>query len=117
MPQYSAKASTAATIASTNVSSGGRNRIVPMTRGRSTSADRTRVMAGRLAGRGTLVCSPPGDRRLLDTAVAAVSLLIRHDGFEQMTLAEIRPQRVRHPDLGVGDLPQQEVADAHLAAR
>ena len=31
-------------------------------------------------------------------------------------LAEVRPQRVGDPDLGVGDLPEQEVADAHLAA-
>src|SRR5262245_26860298 len=34
-----------------------------------------------------------------------------------MLLAEVGPERVGHPDLGVGDLPEQEVADAHLAAR
>src|SRR5262249_21100891 len=34
----------------------------------------------------------------------------------QVLLAEIRPQRVDEPQLGVGTLPQQEIADALLAA-
>src|SRR5262249_45150080 len=31
--------------------------------------------------------------------------------------AEVGPEGLRHPDLGVGDLPEQEVAHAHLARR
>ena len=34
-----------------------------------------------------------------------------------MAAAEVGPERVGDPDLGVRDLPEQEVADAHLAAR
>ena len=34
-----------------------------------------------------------------------------------MPAAEVRPERVRHPDFGVRNLPEQEIADAHFAAR
>jgi len=54
---------------------------------------------------------------LLDAAVAAIALLVGDDGFEEMTAAKIRPERVGHPDFRIGDLPQQEVAHPHLAAR
>ena len=52
-----------------------------------------------------------------DAAEAAIALLIREHAFEQVPAAEVGPQRVGDPDLRVGDLPQQEIADAHLAAR
>ena len=52
-----------------------------------------------------------------DAAETAIALLVGEHAFEQVAAAEVRPQRVGHPDLGIGDLPQQEVADAHLAAR
>src|SRR5687768_16870482 len=58
-----------------------------------------------------------GDRRRDNGPVAAVALLIREDRFQQMAAAEIRPQRVGHPDLRVCDLPQQKIADTHFAAR
>src|SRR5262245_56813061 len=57
------------------------------------------------------------DWRCLESAVAAVALLIGEHGLEQMAAAEIGPQRFGDPDLGVRDLPEQDVADAHLAAR
>src|SRR6266850_1535664 len=57
------------------------------------------------------------DGRRLDAAVAAVALLVGDDGFEQMAAAEVGPERLGDPDLGIRDLPQQEVAHAHLAAR
>src|SRR2546423_523375 len=57
------------------------------------------------------------DRRRLDAAVPAVALLVGDDGFEQMAAAEVGPQRLGDPDFGVRNLPQQEIADAHLAAR
>ena len=61
--------------------------------------------------------TPSSDRRRrLDAAVAALALLVVEDRLEQVPAAEVGPQRVGDPDLGVGDLPEQEVADAHLAA-
>src|SRR5437867_11655947 len=59
---------------------------------------------------------PKRHRRGLDTAVAAVALLVRDNGFEEMAPSEIRPERFGDPDLGVRDLPEQEVADAHFTA-
>src|SRR2546425_6393247 len=57
------------------------------------------------------------DWRRLDAAVAAVALLVGDDGFEQMAPAEVGPERLGDPDLGIRDLPEQKVAHAHLAAR
>ena len=34
-----------------------------------------------------------------------------------MPAAEVGPQRFRDPDFGIGNLPQEKIADAHLAAR
>src|SRR5689334_17011592 len=56
------------------------------------------------------------NRRRLDAAVPALALLIGDDGLEQIPPAEVGPEPLGDPDLGVRDLPQQEVADAHLAA-
>src|SRR6266850_782422 len=55
-------------------------------------------------------------RRRLDAAVAAFALLVGDDSFQQIAAAEVGPQRLGDPDLGVGDLPQEEIAHAHLAA-
>ena len=52
-----------------------------------------------------------------DPAVAPLALLVGQHGLEQVAAAEVRPQSVGDVDLGIGDLPQQVVADAHLAAR
>src|SRR5262245_5201001 len=73
--------------------------------------------SGWRPSRGQTSGSSSGHRGLLDPAVAAVTLLIREDRFQKVLLAEVRPQRVGDPDLGIRDLTQQEVADAHLAAR
>src|SRR5438046_3744938 len=48
---------------------------------------------------------------------AAVAALVVGDGAIEIRGAEVGPERRRHPELGIGDLPQQEVRDAHLAAR
>ena len=53
----------------------------------------------------------------LSTPEAAVALLVLDDGPQQVRSAEVGPQRRRHPELAVRDLPQQEVADSQLAAR
>src|SRR5712692_7481627 len=55
--------------------------------------------------------------RLDDAAIAALALLKFQDRLEEMALAEVRPESRSDPDLGVRDLPQQEVGDAHLPAR
>src|SRR5262245_25617731 len=57
------------------------------------------------------------DRGRLDAAIAAVAFLIGDHGLEQMAPPEIGPERLGDPDLGIGDLPEEEVADAHLTAR
>src|SRR6267143_2042162 len=49
-----------------------------------------------------------------ETPLAA---LVVGDGAVEIRRPEIGPERRRHPELGVGDLPQQEVRHAHLAAR
>src|SRR5262245_8383359 len=47
---------------------------------------------------------------------AAFALLVVLERAEQLRLAEVRPQGLGHVQLGVGDLPQEEVGDAHFAA-
>src|ERR1017187_5461260 len=49
-------------------------------------------------------------------AITAVAFLIFLDAFEQLHAAEIRPQRRRHIDLRIGQLPEQEVTQPHLSA-
>ncbi len=44
-------------------------------------------------------------------AVPAFTALVVQQRLEQMPAAEIGPQSVGDPDLGVGDLPQQEIGD------
>src|SRR5450759_1335831 len=64
--------------------------------------------------------SPPTRRGAAladDAAVAALPLLEIEDRLEEMALAEVGPERGRDPDLAVGDLPEEEVRDAHFAAR
>src|SRR5439155_18986390 len=48
-------------------------------------------------------------------AVAALALSELLDGGVEVSLREVRPQRVREDELGIGPLPQQEVAGALLA--
>ena len=78
-------------------------------RGQDRVTDGCRLRPCGLAGEVALAGGP-------DAAVAPLALLEVDDGLEQVAGAEVRPQRVGHPDLGVGDLPEQEVADPHLAA-
>src|SRR6266566_783308 len=50
-------------------------------------------------------------------SVAALALLKLHQRFQQPCAVEIRPQRVGYENLRIGDLPEQKIAHAHLAAR
>src|SRR5512145_3057187 len=51
-----------------------------------------------------------------DAAEASLPLLEEGERLEVLALAELRPHALADVDLGVGELPQEEVADAHLAA-
>ena len=52
---------------------------------------------------------------MVQTAVAALALLIFRDAFEQMHATEIRPERGCDINFGVGQLPEQKVAEPHFA--
>src|SRR6187402_86673 len=52
---------------------------------------------------------------LSNAAVAAVAALEFNDAFEQMQAAEVRPEEVGDVKLRVGNLPEEEVGDAHFA--
>src|SRR5579864_2230531 len=52
---------------------------------------------------------------VIQPAVAALTLLIFGDAFEQMHTAKIRPQRGSHVNFSICELPKQEVTQAHLA--
>jgi hypothetical protein len=53
---------------------------------------------------------------IVDAAKAALATSIVFQRRDQFRFAEIRPKGVGDVDLGVGNLPEQEVADAQLAA-
>ena len=69
-----------------------------------------------------VVIAVPSHSRLLtndyrlDAAVAPISSLVLQDGFEKMLATEIGPECRCYIDLGIGDLPQKKIADAHLTA-
>src|SRR5690348_4466525 len=50
-------------------------------------------------------------------AEAALPFLKGFDGLQQLHATEIRPESVGHIDLGISGLPEQKIAQAHLAAR
>src|SRR5439155_12597500 len=105
---YSTKASAAIASATRNSNQAGASQTTPTASATRTAPLRTRVTRSLRAER---------DRRRLDAAVPAIALLVRNDCFEEVAPPEIGPQRFADPNLRVGNLPEQEVADAHLAAR
>src|SRR5579864_2293285 len=54
--------------------------------------------------------------RAAQPAVPTLAPLIVGNGAQEIRAFEVRPQLVRDVDLGIRDLPQEEVAHAHLAA-
>ena len=52
---------------------------------------------------------------LAEATEATLAALVSGDGFEEMKAAEVGPEAVGNEDLGVGDLPEEEVGDALLA--
>ena len=57
----------------------------------------------------------PGDIRRSDRAKSALALAVGRNGFLQLWLAEIGPELVGDVELGVAQLPEQEVRQAQLA--
>src|SRR6266849_1343466 len=53
---------------------------------------------------------------VVQSTVAPLALLVLCNAFEQLQAAEIRPQRWRDINLGISQLPQQKIAQPHLAA-
>ena len=51
-----------------------------------------------------------------ETAVAAFAFLKINQGFEKFRAGKIRPESFGDVNFGVGDLPEQKIADAHFAA-
>ena len=45
----------------------------------------------------------------MDAAVPPVALLVSEDGLEEMSLPDVGPQRIRHPDFRIGDLPDRKL--------
>src|SRR6187455_49763 len=95
-------------------------------RARRTSGSRTAAVRSLCMSRGSDRAASGGEQAGLDLvplgvrsgahpAVAPLPSLVGEDGFEQVAPAEVRPERLGHPDLGVGDLPEQEVAHPQLA--
>src|SRR5512135_1338217 len=52
-----------------------------------------------------------------EPAVSSVSPLELNDGLEQVLTAKIGPEGGCDVNLGIGNLPEKEVADPHFAAR
>src|SRR5262249_50954685 len=69
--------------------------------GARTSADITRCRRAVRSGGGT---------------VSTVAAVIFADGIFEIALGEIRPQAIEKDQLGIGQLPEQEIADALFAA-
>src|SRR5262249_60698211 len=75
------------------------------------------AVRGRVGSRRTLPRARPLALELGGGATeAALPLLEEGQGLEVLTLGEVWPQRLGDVHLGVRQLPQKEVADAHLAA-
>lgn len=53
----------------------------------------------------------------LDCPKAPMPPGVVFERFVELRLAEIRPERGRDDQFGVGNLPQQKITDPHLAAR
>src|ERR687898_1650999 len=53
---------------------------------------------------------------LLDSAAAPVAAREGSNGSAELFGGEVRPERIRDVELGVGDLPEQEVRDPQLPA-
>src|SRR5689334_11743252 len=102
-------------ITSTNRphTAGEDRKSMPRTIGSSATAVMTRVSSTLAGGlRGGL----GRDELLAGAAEAPLAPLVRRDRLAERLGAEIGPERLGEVELGVGELPEQEVGDALLAA-
>src|SRR6187399_1550519 len=106
--RYSSAATAATAAASRRNQNTGRNRIAASAAAARTTPLITRVMNGSFRA--------DRRRRRRNPAVAPLALLECEHRFEQVTTPEVRPERFGHIDLGVGNLPEEVVADAHFTA-
>src|SRR5262245_55367721 len=109
----------AATALRTTANSANTQRGAP-----TTIHTKTGMPTAAVSARWTSVAERPGARGVVTASTAATShpteparaaLEVGERAIE-IERPEIRPQRQRHPELGVGDLPQEEVRHAHLPA-
>src|SRR6266480_1342074 len=107
--------SAAALAMTTRVLNNQPGALITMSRntGSSTSALSRRLSTPDLLGVSSATLAGTATSHPTEAPVAA---LVIGDGAIEVDGAEVRPERRRHPELGVGDLPQQEVGNAHLAA-
>src|SRR5271170_2522432 len=99
-----------AASAATRSIQGKPNQMAASRSGPSTAADRIRRSRPRCRS------SRPTGASVADAAITPLAPAKLGDRLFQVFLAEIRPQRVDEHQLGVGTLPQHEIADALLAA-
>src|SRR5581483_11882004 len=111
--------------ASTSQPVRGRKKSAATTSAMSTAAVRIRVVimaSPRLRGAARRLRDSPATVRrafgqlLAGPAEAALALAVPGDRPVELARVEIGPQRRREVELGVGELPEHEVADALLAA-
>src|SRR5687768_5527500 len=117
MRTYSMAPRPTSTRMTTKKPSAGRRKVASSASGTPTAAVSSRLTAASVPSRRR--SSLPDGRGLGlvggDAAVPALAALVLEDGLEQLAAPEVRPEGVGDPDLRVGDLPEQEVGDAHLA--
>src|SRR5688572_23504567 len=97
------------TVTSQMVAIGGRPSITPSSTATSTIAVSTRC----LSTRGLLRLLAHLFARQAEAALASAECGERS---LEVRLVEIRPQHIADVDLGIGEIPQQEIADAMIAA-
>src|SRR5258708_4837916 len=101
---------TGATTAATRSIQGKPNQMIANRSGPKTTADSIRSSRPR----NRLGC--PAGALTADAAIATFAPAELGDRLLEMLLAEIGPQRVDEHQLGIGALPEQEIADPLLAA-
>src|ERR671921_2278014 len=74
------------------------------------------MLASAIGASTRAVAAPHRSTGNLDAAPAPRPGPERREGPQELIGGEVGPQRIRHVELGVGYLPEQEVRDAQLAA-
>src|SRR5436305_1348047 len=118
--RYSQTATSMNSAMSRKKPAGGRRKRAARMSGVATAAVRSRCIGAGAARRDGSALPLAGEEEvpapgLGHATVAALPALVGQDRLEQVLAPEVGPQGLRHPDLRVGDLPEQEVADAQLA--